>query len=129
MPMTRGRLLHRLVTLVAWTSPLLLLVLVFGVGTPKVTTATPTSQPSAPSSSLANSIRGQVGGHEPTVVVPIETTRPWILHAPATVQRHLRCGATSLPVTGVVTAPKATCVLVLAATRTASATWTLELLP
>ena len=127
--MARGRLLHRLVTLVAWTSPLLLLVLVFGVGTPRVTHSNAAPTPNVLSSSLASSIRGRVGAHVHSVVVPLATTRPWMLHTSSAVHGHLQCGQIAFPVHDVVTAPNASCVLVLSSTSSQSHEWTLDLLP
>jgi hypothetical protein len=72
-----------------------------------------TSPSSVPQFSLATTrIEGTVGGSAPLIVVPMNSTRPWLLRTSPTVRASLRCGSRSIAVHIVVVAPDSSCLLV-----------------
>ncbi len=132
----------RLRTLLTWSSPVLALVLLVGVNSsqtrPPSTTIVAVNDSSskndfsaiALSGPLASTIRGEVGGASPSVVVPLGTTRPWILTRPRAVTATLLCARQRHVVSSlVVLAPRPSCQLVLSSAAPTGQSWTLALAP
>jgi hypothetical protein len=140
MPATPLR--NRVAPLLAWSSPVLVLVLLLGFHQrPTPSTSTTTTPPSERSSlalslrngqlrtPLANVLRGVVGPADRSVAVPLTSNRPWRLSLTPGTHAALRCGHTSRPVSLVVMAPTNSCLLELTSSAPNNQPWTLRLLP
>ena len=125
-------------TLLTWSSPVLVVALLVGVGatrvahreTPAPTSATSFSSNVPSNGPLASDLRGAVGASDPVVIVPLGTTRPWrVSHTGATAV-WVRCGASRTPVRdNIVLAPQPTCQLEISTSQRSNQPWALELLP
>jgi len=140
MPATSLR--TRVAPLLAWSSPVLVLVLLFGFHqTPTRLPSTTTSTPSVRSLSaesmksgvlrtpLANVLRGELGPAARSVTIPLTSNRPFQLNLTVSTHAVMRCGASSRNVSLVVVAPSDNCSLVLVTSAEGSQPWTLRLLP
>ena len=131
----------RLRTLLAWSSPVLILVLLAGVGSvarPAPPTAASSSAVSFSNGSGANGVsgplgsalRGELSGATSDVVLPLGTTRPWYLSRSSSTTATLWCGAQAQRVpANVVVATTPSCQLELHTTAPQAQPWTLTLVP
>ena len=140
--MSATSLRTRVAPVLAWSSPVLVLVLAFGFQ-PRPTTHQSTL-PSAPSERASNSavpkngllrtplasvVRGSVASGERSVTIPLTTSRPVQLTLTPTTRAVLHCGATSRAVSLVVVAPSDGCSLELSTTALEDQPWTVRTLP
>jgi len=140
--MSATSLRTRVAPLLAWSSPVLVLVLLFGFHQ-SPTTRQPTL-PSAPSghssnnallkngmlrTPLASVVRGTVGSGDQSVTVPLTPSRPVQLTLTPATRAVLHCGATSRAVSLVVVAPSDGCSLELSTAALKDQPWTIRVLP
>lgn len=130
--MTTSNAITRLRTLLMWSSPVLALVLLFGLGAQPLHATTtspssaPLSKPLSETNGLAGAIpvRGAIGRDTPREFVPL-TRGEWSLHAALAVRVTLWCNGRARPVSSNFSAVGSSCQVELFR-RGPTTTWTLQ---